>query len=181
MKFIAILIFLMMFSSLSNAQNYNLKAYVIDDGGISRKQSGGYRMGGSVGQSFAGRLGSSNYTLYIGYWTPAIPFSGIEEIDNISNLRKPMKYSLKQNAPNPIFSRTVIEYSIPKSSIVAINVYDAVGREVAKLLNKKQSAGFYKVTWDIGGVSRGRLPNGVYFYRLKAGDYSKTRKMVIVR
>lgn len=93
----------------------------------------------------------------------------------------PKAFYLFQNFPNPVFSRTVIKYAIPEKFKMELKVYDASGREIATLLDKEQSAGFYTVNWDIKDISRNKLANGVYFYRLKAGNYEETKKMVIVR
>lgn len=89
--------------------------------------------------------------------------------------------SLSQNSPNPFYSRTLIKYSLPQKSKVELKVYNASGREIATLMNKEQAAGYYKAEWDMSNVSKRKLPNGVYFYQLKAGDFIETKKMVIVR
>ncbi|MCK4321321.1 T9SS type A sorting domain-containing protein [candidate division WOR-3 bacterium] len=94
---------------------------------------------------------------------------------------KPTVFTLNQNYPNPVYSRTVIKYALPKKSQVELKVYDASGREIITLLNKEQSAGFYKVNWNIRAVSKMKLPNGVYFYRLKAANFIESKKMVILR
>lgn len=89
--------------------------------------------------------------------------------------------SMSQNYPNPVSSRTVIKYAIPEKAKVELKLYDKSGREIATLVNKEQAAGSYKTKWDISNVSKKKLPNGMYFYQLKAGDFTDTKKMVIVR
>ncbi len=95
----------------------------------------------------------------------------------------PVKFELYQNYPNPFNPTTVINYSIPNvgqltklSYNVTLKVYDVLGREVATLLNKKQSPGNYNVTFNGGG-----LTSGIYFYKLHAGNFIQTRKMILLK
>jgi len=88
----------------------------------------------------------------------------------------PTEFALGQNYPNPFASRTTIDYALPQAARVTITVYDAVGRQVAVLVDKDLTSGFHTAEWDTRG-----LASGVYLYRIQAGDYTKTRKMSIVR
>jgi enterochelin esterase-like enzyme len=90
----------------------------------------------------------------------------------------PMSFTLQQNYPNPFNPSTTISFTIPPGTYgrTSLQVYDLLGREVATLLNEEKSAGAYTVQWDAGGVS-----SGVYFYRLRAGDFVQTRKMLLMR
>jgi hypothetical protein len=93
----------------------------------------------------------------------------------------PSQFSLAKNAPNPVSGETQIEYDLKTSVPVTLRIYDVLGREVTTLVNSTQSADDYQVTWD-GTDPQGRpVSSGVYFYRLEAGSYAKTRKMVVVR
>ncbi|MCK4447216.1 MAG: T9SS type A sorting domain-containing protein [Candidatus Marinimicrobia bacterium] len=105
--------------------------------------------------------------------------SGIKDDYRLSTFNN--YYVLYQNSPNPVRNRTFIKYSIPEKSKVELKVFDVGGKEVATLLDKEQSGGFYTVNWDIRDISKNKLANGVYFYHLKAGNYEETKKMVIVR
>ncbi len=88
----------------------------------------------------------------------------------------PDRFILKQNYPNPFNPRTVISYQLPVSSQVTLKVYDVLGDEVARLVNKEQLAGFYEVNFDAS-----QLSSGIYFYRLKANHFSEMKKMVLLR
>ncbi len=97
----------------------------------------------------------------------------------------PTKFSLSQNYPNPFNPETTIEYSIPvetrhASSLqhVTLKVYDLLGREVATLVNEFKSAGFYNSQFSIRNY---QLSSGVYFYRLQAGSYSETKKLILMK
>jgi len=83
---------------------------------------------------------------------------------------------LSQNYPNPFNPTTVINYSIPKQSNVRIVVYDGLGREVATLLNEYKPAGNYTVQFNAG-----KLAGGVYLYRIKAGDFVQTKKLILLK
>ncbi len=98
----------------------------------------------------------------------------------------PADFSLMQNYPNPFNPTTIISYQLPAVSNVTLKVYDILGREVATLVNQRQSPGYYTVTFSIEGANSagggaGRLPSGVYFYKLIAGDFTATNKMVVMK
>ena len=88
----------------------------------------------------------------------------------------PLDYVLYQNYPNPFNPSTTIQYSIPKKSIVTLKVYDILGNEVASLVNEDKSIGSYEGKFDGTG-----LPSGIYFYRLQAGSFVETKKMVLMK
>lgn len=88
----------------------------------------------------------------------------------------PDKISLYQNYPNPFNPSTQIKYDLSKTQPVHLTIYDITGRKVAVLVNEKQSAGAHIITFNANGLS-----SGVYFYRLEAGDFVQTRKMVLIK
>ncbi len=88
----------------------------------------------------------------------------------------PETYDLSQNYPNPFNPSTTIKYNIPKAGNVKLVVFDALGREVATLVNGNIQAGSHSVDFNASGLS-----SGVYFYRLVAGDFSEIKKMMILK
>jgi hypothetical protein len=88
----------------------------------------------------------------------------------------PSKFKLGQNYPNPFNPVTSINYEVPKDSKVKISVYDIKGGEIATLVNENKSAGRYTVSFD--GTN---LTSGIYFYRIQAGDFTDTRKMILTK
>ncbi|RMF59353.1 MAG: T9SS C-terminal target domain-containing protein [Calditrichaeota bacterium] len=88
----------------------------------------------------------------------------------------PESFSLSQNYPNPFNPATTIRFQLPQSGFVSLKVYDLTGREVAVLVKEQKPAGTYQVSFDAG-----QLASGVYFYRLKSGEFQQTRKMLLVR
>ncbi len=83
---------------------------------------------------------------------------------------------LYQNYPNPFNPQTRIDYSLPEATHVKLVIYDLIGREVIKVVNEYQEAGYKSVTFDAS-----RLPSGVYYYRLQAGTFTDVKKMILVR
>jgi len=80
------------------------------------------------------------------------------------------------NSPNPALSRTVFSFYLPEDREVSLKVFDITGREVATLLQKRSTAGRHTAVFDTGNLN-----NGLYLYRLQAGQESITRKMLVVR
>jgi hypothetical protein len=98
--------------------------------------------------------------------------------EKIPSVRLPKDYALAQNYPNPFNPTTIIQYDLPSPSLVRLEVFDMLGRKVASLVNATQSAGTHTYTLRASAFS---LSSGVYFYRLQAGEYAQTRKMVLVK
>ena len=96
-------------------------------------------------------------------------------MNQISN-EIPERYSLFQNYPNPFNPTTNIKFDIQKTSPTKLLIYDALGREVATLVNEELKAGSYQVDWDGSNYT-----SGVYFYRIQAGDYLETKKMLMLK
>ena len=90
--------------------------------------------------------------------------------------RVPIKYWLSQNYPNPFNPSTLINYEIPKQSMVTLEVFDYLGRKVATLVNSYQKPGSYR--FDFNGEN---FSSGVYFYKLAAGDFVESKKMILIK
>ena len=88
----------------------------------------------------------------------------------------PSKYDLAQNYPNPFNPVTNLEFGIPDLGFVSLKIYDLLGKEVVTLVNEKLNPGTYRVEFDAGS-----LTSGVYFYRLTSGDFTDTKRMVLVK
>jgi plastocyanin len=89
---------------------------------------------------------------------------------------QPGKFHLSQNYPNPFNPTTSLQYAIGSRQFVTLKVYNSLGKEVATLVNEEKPAGKYEVRF-----SGSTLPSGIYFYELKAGNITKTKKMVLLR
>lgn len=89
---------------------------------------------------------------------------------------KPTEFALYQNHPNPFNASTVIKFQLPTIHNVTLMVFNILGEEIATLVNEEKPAGVYEVKFD------GRnLPSGVYFYRLQAGKFMQTKKLIFIK
>uniref|UniRef100_A0A832LJ42 T9SS type A sorting domain-containing protein n=1 Tax=Ignavibacterium album TaxID=591197 RepID=A0A832LJ42_9BACT len=140
---------------------------------------------GKTWTSFFQPIGNVNFVSDIKSLADKLYFgtyrTGLYEIEMITsvnydenNLIK--SYHLLQNYPNPFNPLTKIQFTIPKSEIVQIKVYDILGSEIKTLLNEYKQLGTYEVEFDAIN-----LPSGVYFYRMISGSYTETKKMILLR
>gem|GEM_PF-5862886 len=135
------------------------------------------------------------FTLGRSWWEPAPVFNGLFDDIKIYNYSKkevgtaiddhedlvPIQYALKQNFPNPFNPSTEIRFSIPAANTVELQIYNILGQKVRTLLSKNLTAGYHKITWN-GKSDQGlQLPSGIYFYRIKAGEFSAVKKMMFIR
>jgi PKD repeat protein len=88
----------------------------------------------------------------------------------------PAEFSLSQNYPNPFNPSTVIKYSVAEETLVTMKVYDILGIELVTLVNEKKTPGFYEL--NFGGE---KLPSGVYVYRIEAGSFTSSKKMLLIK
>lgn len=88
----------------------------------------------------------------------------------------PGTYALNQNYPNPFNPTTQIAFDLAKSSHVELTIYNVLGQEVTTLVNRDMEAGSHTIEWDASSVS-----SGVYFYRIQAGDFNQTKKMMLLK
>jgi hypothetical protein len=99
------------------------------------------------------------------------PVSGIVKTEETVN-----SYALAQNFPNPFNPVTKISYSLPKSSLVNLTVYDILGQKVASLVSERQEAGSYSIDFDASSLS-----SGVYYYKIETGDFTSIKKMTLLK
>mgnify|MGYP000255309590 CR=1 FL=1 len=105
----------------------------------------------------------------------------IEMLENIvtnkgDNDVSPQNFALEQNYPNPFNPSTTIKYSVKENTLVSLKVYDILGNEVVALVNKVQPAGKYIINFDASS-----LASGVYLYKLSAGSFIDTKKMIFLK
>jgi hypothetical protein len=103
--------------------------------------------------------------------------TGVEVVTN----KIPRAYALDQNYPNPFNPTTTINFSVPKSGIVKLIIYNSVGQEVASLADSYFAPGTYKVTWDGKNSSGMMVSSGVYFCKLVTRDFAQVRKMMLMK
>ncbi len=106
-----------------------------------------------------------------GIWVTDSP-TGVNAESEIS---LPLPFTLKQNYPNPFQSSTNISFSIPYKSFVSLKVYDRLGREVAAILSEEITEGYHTRKWNAANMT-----SGIYFYRLQAGSFTETKKLILL-
>lgn len=154
--------------------------YTAGNGGVFKSTNGGvtfinfgYTYSSNQVISFQNKIlvaasGTANGGVYV--YTDTLV--GIKQI----NSKIPKEFGLSQNYPNPFNPKSNITFQIPKSSEVKLVIFDALGREVAELVNQNLNPGIYEVGWDASCFS-----SGIYFYVLQAGSYTITKKMVLLK
>ena len=120
---------------------------------------------------------NKNMKIFVGSSSDGV-FKKLDVVTGVKELRSqiPVKFYLSQNYPNPFNPSTVISYQLSALSKISIKVYDVLGREITTLVNQEQHAGNYIVNFDAS-----KLSSGVYFYRIVAGNFVQTKKMVLIK
>jgi peptidoglycan/xylan/chitin deacetylase (PgdA/CDA1 family) len=158
--------------------NYPLSAYVNipDDWNYVRTEQNGKVDTLTTTLTDSGRVVLSKVSPNNGILkiTPITPTTDNNEIANLA------EFQLDQNFPNPFNPSTIIRYKIGKREFVLLKIYDVLGNEVVTLVNAEQAPGEYEVRFSSSIVNL-NLANGIYFYRLQAGSYVQTRKMILLK
>lgn len=104
----------------------------------------------------------------------------VTSIDN-SNSNILDIYQLHQNYPNPFNPSTLITFEIPKNEFVQLDIFNNIGQKVRTLVNRNYSAGAHEVVWDGRNNNGLEVPAGIYYYRIKAGDFQQSQKMLLIK
>ncbi len=134
---------------------------------------------GSTTESVSYTFSDKNITSGVfQYRLKQIDFDGTFSYSDIAevNVNGPTEFALFQNYPNPFNPSTVIRFEIPEATFVNLKIYNAVGEEVATLINEQMESGVY--LWNFNAAN---LPSGIYIYRLNAGDKLFTKKMMLIK
>jgi len=115
----------------------------------------------------------------------SIAFEQLDPVTSVEDEITVAEFKLEQNYPNPFNPSTKIKFTIPsnvkrETLNVTLKIYDVLGNEVTTLINKKMQAGSYEVEFSTTGGAT-RLPSGIYFYQLRAGNFSATKKMLMIK
>jgi len=152
---------------------YQIQNALISTGG-GDVSGDGLAISSTIGQPVAGTSSGDGFIINSGFWqmTGILLATSAEQIDP----EVPGEFSLEQNYPNPFNPATVIEFALPMAGDVELTVYNILGQRVATLVNDHKQAGHHKVTFDAGN-----LASGVYFYRIRAGEFTDTRKLTLIK
>lgn len=157
--------------SAQSSENYIINKSVIDQGG-KPSSSENYIVHDAVGQpSPSGITASSHYGVSAGFFGGSRVETGMDE-ESASTL--PDEFCLEQNYPNPFNPVTTIKFDTKEKCHVSLNVYNLQGRQIASITNRVYQPGSYEFSFNGGD-----FPSGIYLYRLEAGGYVETRKMIL--
>ncbi len=158
----------------ASAQNYTIVRSVIA-AGATPMSNGTYTVDGTIGQAVIGIASNGVFTNEQGFWYTLAPFrQGVTNI-NVGNAEG---FALDQNYPNPFNPSTTIKFSVPERTKVTIRVMNLLGEEVhAPLVDEVKEPG----TWQIDFQDADNLPSGTYIYRMDAGSFTASKRMVLLK
>ncbi|MFN3694904.1 MAG: T9SS type A sorting domain-containing protein [Ignavibacterium sp.] len=131
--------------------------------------------GDSVALYFAIALGQNQNEVVAQINEATVKYNTVLSIDRIDS-EIPTEFILAQNYPNPFNPNTKIQFSVSKAQSVSLKVFDVLGNEIATLVNEELTPGVYQYNFDATNLS-----SGVYYYKLQSGNYSETKKMILMR
>ena len=179
----------MLFTSSNQVSNVGIDKYVVNSmGRVSLSESGYGDVAAEGTGTFGQRTFCFSYSLaeLVDENPPStrdtliqriLDFFGVDSVVTVVEKDKiPIDYTLMQNYPNPFNPVTIISYSLPAKSQVELVIYNTLGEEVKQLVNGEKEAGSYSVKLNAIG-----LPSGVYFYRIQAGSFVETKKMILMK
>ena len=155
--------------------------FVGTDGGVFLSTNSGTswtEVNSGLTNTFVRALAVSGTNLFAGTMGGGVwgrPLSEMTSVERLST-ELPTRFSLGQNYPNPFNPSTTIPFSVPSKAFVSLKLFDALGREVSSLVSEELSAGTHARQWSALG-----LASGIYFYRLQAGNFAETRRLILPR
>jgi hypothetical protein len=168
-------------SGHSSSPAYEILRQVLDGGGAMWLSTASYQLSSSLAQSITGYQEGASYKVYSGFWNPWVVEMSPVEWEEFDFSQRPTVFALRQNYPNPFNPTTVIQYALPKSSFVKIEVYNILGQKVRTLMEEEQEPGYKMVDWDGKDDSGAEVSSGVYFYRIEAGSFVECKKMTLLK
>ena len=169
---IGIAVMLMFFLSTAFSQ-YQISNSVIGSGG-NKTSNTNYILNSTVGEPLIGKSVSPVNQQQAGFWY-IYQQSTITAVEN-EETTMPTVFKLEQNYPNPFNPSTAIKFAVPEKSNVVIKIYDILGNEIITLVNEEMDAGWYEKSFNANGIS-----SGVYLFRMQAGNYVNTKKMLLIK
>ena len=136
------------------------------------------RMSGGMYGVFSFQQGAAGIP---GYFDNVVVTSMVSSVEDNSENGLPEGFSLEQNYPNPFNPETQISYKLANSGYISLNIYDLLGREIKTLVSKDQASGNYTVSWNGRDESGNIVPSGIYLYTLKAGSFTESKKMILMK
>ena len=163
------LLFVLLVSSFSSTQTISGVFSAVGNKSTNSTQ----HLSFTIGESLIGYSDNSSTKNYTGFW-----YTFNESLTtNVQDQNFiPAEFKLEQNYPNPFNPFTVIKFAVSEKSMITLNVYDIIGREIATLINEERDAGWYEQSFDASALS-----SGIYIYRLSAGSKVFSKKMMLIK
>jgi hypothetical protein len=173
----------------SEQANYNIARYVTASGGVIGARSQNYVQHGTAGQAIVSGAQSANNFLASGFWIqPGAP----TEISPAEGPSLPTVFALHQNYPNPFNPETIIEFDLPNTCLVTVEIFNTVGQRIRLISSQVEAAGHVTAVWDGRNEQGEVMGSGVYFYRVTADavdntpqnhqiQFQQTKKMLLVK
>lgn len=171
-KFYLIMMMVVFIFTSINIAQYQISNRLFSSGGYTTSTANNI-LSGSIGESFIGYTANATNQQQTGFWYvyQQTTITDVEDEETI-----PLVFNLEQNYPNPFNPATTIKFAVPEKSNVLIKAYDILGSEVATLVNEEMDAGWYEKNFNAKG-----LASGIYFFRMEAGNFISTKKMILLR
>jgi len=167
----SVLLSILLFSEILISQN-KIPIGILSNGG-ERQSNANYIIVGTVGQTSIYKYFGPDYQIQAGFW---YDYQIATPVEKEEEEMLPIVYKLEQNYPNPFNPSTVIKFAVPERSNVLIKIYDILGSTVTTLVNEEMDTGWYQKVFNSSGYS-----SGVYIYRMEAGNYISTKKMLLIK
>jgi hypothetical protein len=173
----------------SEQANYHIARYVIASGGAIGASSPNHVQHGTAGQAIVTGAQSANNFLASGFWIqPGAP----TEVSPAESPSLPTDFALHQNYPNPFNPETMIEFDLPNTCMVTVEIFNTVGQRIRLVSSQVQTAGHVIAIWDGRNEQGEVMGSGVYFYRVTANavdntqqnhqiQFQQTKKMLLVK
>lgn len=139
----------------------------------NQQSNSSYILNGSLGQTIIGASQTTIHQVQAGFWQ--IYYQNVM-VSITENDITPIEFKLEQNYPNPFNPSTIIKFAIPERSNVLIKIYDPLGGEVRTFINQEMDRGWYNLEFNATG-----LASGFYIYRMYAGSYVSSKKMLVIK
>ena len=167
----SVCLFLFFLSGVLIAQN-QIPISVFSSGG-EKQLNASHLIVGTVGQIGVDLIANTSHQVQAGFWNLYYQdvVVSVEDEDVL-----PVDYKLEQNYPNPFNPSTIIKFAVKEKSSVLIKIYDILGREVTTLVNEELDAGWYQKNFNASEYA-----SGVLIYRMQAGNYISTKKMLLIK
>jgi hypothetical protein len=163
---------LLLLAATGAAQNMQVQTFSFGTG-FSVSSASNTQLRATVGEAVVGITKGSTFAIGSGFLVDSLVGRMTTKVIDLGTI--PRVYALMQNFPNPFNPTTTIRYEVPKAGKISLKIFNTLGQLVATLADEHKETGYYQVLWNANVAS------GIYFYRLQAGEFVGTKKMILLR